>query len=40
MSSTGAYSMSKNALIAFANTIVHDLGPNVRVNVIRYVARV
>lgn len=32
--STGAYSMGKNAIVAFANTLTHDLGPNVRVNVI------
>lgn len=32
--STGSYSMSKNALIAIAQTLSHDLGPNVRVNVV------
>lgn len=32
--STGSYSMSKNAVIAIAQTLSHDLGPNVRVNVV------
>lgn len=29
--------MAKNALIAFAASVAHDVGENVRVNVIRYV---
>jgi len=32
--SSSAYSMGKNALIAFANTLSIELGPNIRVNVI------
>lgn len=32
--SSSAYSMGKNALIAFAMTLIHDLGSNCRVNVI------
>ncbi|KAJ6638735.1 3-oxoacyl-[acyl-carrier-protein] reductase FabG [Pseudolycoriella hygida] len=32
--STGAYSMAKNSLKAIAKTLAHDLGQNVRVNVI------
>lgn len=35
--STGGYSMGKNSLVALALTLTHDLGPNVRVNVIRLV---
>lgn len=34
VTSTGAYSMGKNAIIALAKTLAHDFGPNVRVNVI------
>ncbi|KAJ6648385.1 3-oxoacyl-[acyl-carrier-protein] reductase FabG [Pseudolycoriella hygida] len=34
MQSGSAYSMQKNAVIALAMTLTHDLGPNVRVNVI------
>jgi len=34
VSSTGSYSMSKNALIAIGQTLSHDLGPNVRVNIV------
>ncbi|KAJ6648383.1 Tropinone reductase 2 [Pseudolycoriella hygida] len=36
--STGAYSMTKNALVAFAKTLAHDLGPGVRINVISIAA--
>ncbi|KAG4069046.1 hypothetical protein HA402_008357 [Bradysia odoriphaga] len=35
VSSTGGYSMAKNSLIAIAKTLSHDLGPNVRVNIVR-----
>ncbi|XP_037042369.1 3-oxoacyl-[acyl-carrier-protein] reductase FabG-like [Bradysia coprophila] len=34
VTSSSAYSMGKNALIAFAMTLTHDLGSNCRVNVI------
>ncbi|XP_037033519.1 uncharacterized oxidoreductase SERP2049-like [Bradysia coprophila] len=34
VSSTGGYSMSKNAITAIAKTLSHDLGPNVRVNIV------